>query len=81
MFYILRLRVFSLKGHYHSVINHLLLSSSRFSSLVWGTLLQVRGNGDTMKKGAGKLLNLWLLFLVIATRDTTILVMKNAASR
>ena len=41
----------SINGHHYSGINHLLLSSSRFSSPVWGTFLQVRENGGTINKG------------------------------
>jgi antirestriction protein ArdC len=41
----------SLNGHQYRGINHLLLSTSNYSSPVWGTYLQVRQNGGTVNKG------------------------------
>ena len=41
----------SLNGHQYRGINHLLLSSSQYSSPVWGTFLQVRQNGGKVNKG------------------------------
>ena len=59
----------SLNGHHYSGINYLLLSTTGYSSPVWGTFNQVRINGGKINKGEQSRIVVFWKRLVDRTTD------------
>jgi antirestriction protein ArdC len=59
----------SLNGHKYSGINYLLLSSTGYSSPVWGTFRQVRSNGGSVNQGERSRIVVFWKRLVDRTTD------------